>query len=133
MPEAGASRKRQIWVTRGPFGGVAASGADLTPNRVPPGSFPGLFTGPFDGFAIFSASRMARVIFNAMEIRRSSSHDFPSVHLLSAESNVVAFSDASVPPDSAGARDLIHLESGSSGTRSERIGLSRRDAMRFEP
>ena len=32
-----------------------------------------------------------------------------------------------------GARDLIHLESGSSGTRSERIGLSRRDAMRFEP
>src|SRR5438445_9839839 len=46
MPEAGASRKRQIWVTPGPFGGAAASGADLTPNRVPPASFPGLFTGP---------------------------------------------------------------------------------------
>jgi len=85
--------------------------------------FQGFSQAPFDGFAIFSASRTAREIFDAMEIRRSSSHDFPSVHLLSAESNAVAFSDASVPPDSAGARDLIHLESGSSRTRFERIGF----------
>jgi hypothetical protein len=70
MPEARASRKRQIQVTPGPFSDAAASSAYLTANRVQAGSlssffqgFPSLFllqrfSRAFtEGFAIFSASR----------------------------------------------------------------------------
>ena len=39
MPEAGASRKRQIQVTPGPFGGAAPSSADLAPGSARPISF----------------------------------------------------------------------------------------------
>ena len=70
MPEARASRKRQIQVTPGPFSGAAASSAYLTANRVQAdslSSFLPRFFRPFlpqgfsraftEGFAIFSASR----------------------------------------------------------------------------
>jgi hypothetical protein len=70
MPEARASRKRQIQVTPGPFSDAAASTAYLTANRVQAGAlssffqgFPSLFllqgfSRAFtEGFAIFSASR----------------------------------------------------------------------------
>ena len=70
MPEARASRKRQIQVTPGPFSGAAASSAYLTANRVQADSLSRLFSKVFpafstsglsraftEGFAIFSASR----------------------------------------------------------------------------
>ena len=95
MPDAGASRKRQIQVTPGPFNDAAASSAYLTANRVQAGSLSRLFprfSRPFlpqgypraftEGIAIFSASRdgdfdeAALTIFsahclNGIEMRRT--------------------------------------------------------------
>jgi hypothetical protein len=51
MPDAGASRKRQIQVTPGPFSGAAASSAYLTANRVQADSLSRLFSKVFPAFS----------------------------------------------------------------------------------
>ena len=52
MPEARASRKRQIQVTPGPFSGAAASSsAYLTANRMQADSLSRLFTKVFPAFS----------------------------------------------------------------------------------
>jgi hypothetical protein len=56
MPEARASRKRQIQVTPGPFSDAAASSAYLTANRVQAGSLSS-FSKVFPAFFYFSAFR----------------------------------------------------------------------------